>query len=558
MRFLFFLWIAVTGSLFGQQAENVSLLYQYDDPDLPETGSGIAYNDCWGYMGSNGEEIAILGTLDSVLFFDITDPNQVVKLPGVGFSGSSLWRDFKTYENYCYAVADQRNDGLTIINMDSIMAGVATYRSDNSAFASTHNIWIDTAMAKLYAVGSNTENNDLIIYDLSVDPFNPTVWAQYDLKNHGINCSNTYVHDLHVRNDTAYCNVIYNNCGFYVLDVSDPAGPSIIGSLPGSAFGGGLNHSNWVSEDGSFGAVAEETHGMPLYFVDFEDLSDMEVVSTFQEPLFEPDSNNNIVHNPFIRGNLCYIAYYHDGLQVLDVSDPSDPVRVGYYDTDSSPTTYSGFKGAWGTYPYFPSGHVIVSDVQNGLHVLEIDQSLMAAEWQDLQAWFLNGKQFGLRTDFQTTYALEQVIVQWSPDGRDFEDWADIDPDVFAHLMYHWSGRLDRPQADAFFIRIQTIESDGTFSFSPIRRVDAAGLRGNTVFPQPAAQNLQIASTTKGHWLLRNLKGQVVFETPVEAKIQSIQLPSTLASGLYIGIWRSEFGDLLDQQKVVINQDGLR
>jgi len=552
MRFLFFLLI--TANLMAQQAENVSLLYQYDDPDLPATGSGLKYNDCWGYVGPNGEEIAIMGTLDSILFFDITDPNQVEKLPGVGFSGSSIWRDFKTYNNYCYGVADQRNDGLTIVNMDSIMAGVVTYRSDNSEFGQAHNIWVDTAVGKLYVVGSNTEREGLIVYDLSVDPYNPTVYAQYDLRDHGISCNNRgYVHDIHVRNDTAYCNVIYNQCGFYVLDVSNTT-PSIIGSLPGSAFGGGLNHSSWVSEDGSIAAVAEETHTLPLYFVDLDDLTDMQVIGEFQEPLFEPDSNDNIVHNPFIKGNLCYVAYYHDGLQILDISDPADPVRVGYFDSDPDPTTYNGYLGAWGTYPYFPSDHVIVSDVKYGLHVLEVDQSLMAADWKDFQVSYWDTEKFSLHTEFQTTYAIERVTVQWSADGRSFLDWADIDPDVFSHLTYRWSGYLDRPQRGAFFVRLKTLETDGEFSFSPIRRVTATPSLTNSVFPQPAAQHLQVESTAAGFWELRNLKGQLVFETPVDSEIQSIQLPQQILSGVYIGIWRARSGTIIDRQKIIIQQ----
>ena len=71
-------------------------------------------------------------------------------------------------------------------------------------------------------------NNGLIIYDLSSDPYNPTVWAQYDLRDHGVSCPSGYVHDIYVRNDTAYCNMA--NCGYYVFDVSQTT-PSNLGSL---------------------------------------------------------------------------------------------------------------------------------------------------------------------------------------------------------------------------------------------------------------------------------------------------------------------------------------
>jgi hypothetical protein len=38
------------------------------------------------------------------------------------------------------------------------------------------------------------------------------------------------------------------------------------------------------------------------------------------------------------------------------------------------------YKGAWGVYPYLPSGRVLVSDMQTGLWVLDIDQATSTAE----------------------------------------------------------------------------------------------------------------------------------------------------------------------------------
>jgi len=547
MRIVFILLLA--GGLWAQQAENVNLLYNYDNPDLP-SASGIRYNDCWGYLGPNGEEIAIIGTLDSVLFFDITDPNQVEKLPGIAPGSSSLWRDFKIYENYCYVAADQGSEGLTIINMDSILAGVVTYQSDNSVFSRAHNIWIDTAEAKLYAVGSNTENDGLIIYDLFSDPYNPTVWAQYDLRDHGVSCSSGYVHDLYVRNDTAYCNMA--DCGYYVFDVSDTI-PTILGSLDAAAFGSGYNHSNYVSEDGSFSVVAEETEGNPLYFVDLSDLTDMVILSEFKEPLLEPDFTDNIAHNPFLKENFCFTSYYHDGLQIIDVSNPSDPIRVGYYDTDPTTTNYDGFKGAWGTYPYFPSGNVIASDLDKGLYVLELDESLLAADWQSFTARYADERYFDLQTEFQTTFALDEVRVQWSPDGLAFTDWENIRPQKYTY-QFSWEGKIPRPQAAAFYVRLQTTERDGGISYSPIRRVSAVPSLENMVYPQPASEQVQIKSTERGLWELWTMSGQNVLRLPIGRDIQTVDLPASLASGAYLAVWRSRSGAIRGRQTMIVQR----
>ena len=57
-------------------------------------------------------------------------------------------------------------------------------------------------------------------------------------------------------------------------------------------------------------------------------------------------------------------------LRVFDISDPSNPIQVCNYDT-YSPASYNSYKGAWGVYPYLPSGNIIVSDMQSGLYILE-------------------------------------------------------------------------------------------------------------------------------------------------------------------------------------------
>ncbi|MBK7380050.1 MAG: T9SS type A sorting domain-containing protein [Ignavibacteriales bacterium] len=75
------------------------------------------------------------------------------------------------------------------------------------------------------------------------------------------------------------------------------------------------------------------------------------------------------VHNLFIKGNYAYISYYKQGLVVLDITDPTNPFMAGWYDT-YTPTTGT-YNGAWGCYPYLPSGNILISDINSGLWVLD-------------------------------------------------------------------------------------------------------------------------------------------------------------------------------------------
>jgi len=64
----------------------------------------------------------------------------------------------------------------------------------------------------------------------------------------------------------------------------------------------------------------------------------------------------------------------------LDISDPANPVEVGYFDTSDWTGLYDG---NWGTYAYLPSGYIISSDRNNGLFIFESPLTNPSMEWSD-------------------------------------------------------------------------------------------------------------------------------------------------------------------------------
>ena len=86
-----------------------------------------------------------------------------------------------------------------------------------------------------------------------------------------------------------------------------------------------------------------------------------------------------MAHNGIIKDDLLYIAYYHDGLRVFDISNPSNPIQVNSYDT-YLPNNHISYRGAWGVYPYLSSGNILVSDMQSGLYVFELSASTSISE----------------------------------------------------------------------------------------------------------------------------------------------------------------------------------
>ena len=75
------------------------------------------------------------------------------------------------------------------------------------------------------------------------------------------------------------------------------------------------------------------------------------------------------IHNLILRGTRLYVAWYHEGLRVLDVSNPTRPTQLAHYNTfrESDPLRGDSlFEGVFGV--RVPGdGHVYVVDSSRGL-----------------------------------------------------------------------------------------------------------------------------------------------------------------------------------------------
>jgi hypothetical protein len=54
------------------------------------------------------------------------------------------------------------------------------------------------------------------------------------------------------------------------------------------------------------------------------------------------------MHNMLIRDGIAYIAYYQDGLRIVDLSDPTAPVEIGHYNSWNRDGGTGPFGGAIG------------------------------------------------------------------------------------------------------------------------------------------------------------------------------------------------------------------
>lgn len=331
------------------QVQEATLLGNWQDNSLPIMAFG-RYNDVWGIVVDD-VEYAVMGSTMGTHFISLEPENGVLNevafVPGKDQGTHIIHRDYHSYQNYMYAVADEGQSSLQIIDFSGLPESVEVVYDSDSYIKRAHNIFIDEANARLYDTNGN-------FYSLE-DPENPIKIGDIPVNSHDV-----FVRDHYVISNNG-------NAGMDVYDCFNPSNPILIGELVGY-INSGYNHSGWMSEDNSHYFLCDESPGRTVKSVDISDFTDMKVVDSFKS---DNENPNHISHNAMVRDNLLYVSYYSDGLQVFDISDPTNVVRKSFYDTFPG-TNSQGFQGAWGVYALLPSGRILVSDMASGLYLLEI------------------------------------------------------------------------------------------------------------------------------------------------------------------------------------------
>ena len=333
-------------------------------------GAGETYSDVWGYA-ANGREYAIIGSARYIYFFDVTNPANITLVDKFGPYTSTSWREFKTYGHYAYAVTDGADaGGLRIFDLQNLPDTVVQVRQTTAFFGKCHMPFIDEANGRLYCAGTDTRNNGIIVLDLSVRPDSPSLIINQAMPR-------GYIHDVYVKNNVMYASHIYSG----YISQYNCTGSSCTGELS-TYQTTGYNHSSFMNADQTYLINAIETAGHPLWYfpINGDGTINGTNIKKFksktlreQYPAGPASDTGNIGHNPYIVGNLAYVSYYTDGVQVFDISNVNNIRRVAYFDTDRGHTAYTPvFRGCWGTYPFLPSGNILASDIQSGLWVFSL------------------------------------------------------------------------------------------------------------------------------------------------------------------------------------------
>lgn len=362
------------------------------------SSSPHAANDIWGHVDlNNGNEYAILGLDNGVAVVNVTNPSNPVEV-GTISGKTDIWRDIKVYQYfdkalnlwraYAYATLDGTVDYVTVIDLNHLPNSISLTQK-NSAVTKAHNVYISnvdhtlnialTGMTPtLQITGANTFSGAFHSYSLA-DPENISLLTNQS-------AGSGYTHDgtsLLITDDrkstdcqssTDTCSVFidFNEKEMKLWNINDASNAKLLGSAEYNDVSKSnmYVHSGWGSEDKQFVFLHDE---FDEYRGGLNSTVRIFSISDLKNPVQVGQwtgTTRAIDHNGFVRGNRYYMSNYERGLTVLDISDPASPTEVGYFDT-FTPSNSASFNGAWGVYPFLPSGNLIVSDINSGLYVLK-------------------------------------------------------------------------------------------------------------------------------------------------------------------------------------------
>jgi choice-of-anchor B domain-containing protein len=462
-------------------------------------------SNVWGYT-QQGKEYALVGAQNGLSF--VAGP-------------SSAWREIRTIGHYAFVTTEgfdtKYPGGLVIVDLSGLPNSINHVNYTANNLRTIHALHVDTAKKKLYLYGSNLNGGGSIILDVQ-NPMSPTVLGNF---------TQNYHHDGYVENDTMYAGAIYNG-ELQIIDARDPQNLVMISqTLTPKAF----THNTWRSTDRKIIYTTDERKGSSITAYDITDPS-----SPKELDQYNTKNNNAIVHNTYVlrdtnitKHDIDYLvqSYYVEGVTIVDASKPDNMVEVGNYDT--SPFTASssggGFNGAWGVYPYLPSGNLLISDIEEGLFVLTPTYT-RASYVEGLVRDTVNHLNL---SDVKITFANNKFLKNSKADGTFKTGWADSG---------YFSLKFSKPGYKTLTVDSVHFEKGKTTQLLVGMTPDGTSIVENTsipafkVYPNPSSGLISIESPFTGEYTIEafDVLGKRILNQQSNTSTPNLELPK----GLYL------------------------
>jgi hypothetical protein len=360
-------------------------------------GDGTGGNTTYSYSDLQAEgNTVVLGTYNQDpgsqyrggLIFDITDPAHPILASRFNPAPKQQMLEALIRNGICYFGSGTGNGGVYIVNCSDPYNPVllSQITSSINGYNTIHEILLDGDF--LYEnLNVLATPPKLKVFNIS-NPSAPTFVREFTTTD------SLWVHATHITNNHRLFTSGWGG-KTDVYDVSNIAtqAPTLLGSIPT----GSNSHSSWTSTDGNYLYSCRELVNGDLRVWDIHNLAAPVLVKTINADSL--GINAICPHNPVVMGNLLFVAWYQAGLQVFDISNPANPVRISQFDTfqdafvdpgdsgkgqGSDPwDIFCGFNGKlasavpstyggnWSVFPFLGLNRIVIGDLRYGLFVLD-------------------------------------------------------------------------------------------------------------------------------------------------------------------------------------------
>jgi hypothetical protein len=267
---------------------------------------------------------------------------------------------------------DARN-GITLLDISDPLHPQVITRFTEELEPGVHNVWIEGDFVYA-AVDGSVPTSGLRIVDVS-NPANPSIAASFYGGTQGN--FGQFLHDVYVRDGLAFLS--HWNAGLIILDVGagiaggSPQNPVEVGRIRNQ---GDQTHNAWYWPAKGYVFVGEEDFSTPgiVHVIDVSDLANPLEVSTYRVPGDTP-------HNFWLdeASEILYVGWYSQGIRAIDVSGQLEGA-LDQQGREIASLKYNGVgacSSGVGTCAWAPQVHeglVWVSDMNSGLWALRLDR----------------------------------------------------------------------------------------------------------------------------------------------------------------------------------------
>ena len=297
-----------------------------------------------------------------------------------------------------------------------------------------------------------------------------------------------WVHAMHIRGNRMFTSGWGNTTSrgrTEIYDISNigTQAPVLMGFIEDTSAttAGNSMHSSWTSEDGNYLFSCRETTASnssnPADLRVYDITSPSNPFQVKKISMANLGINAVSPHNPVVMGNKLYVSWYQAGTQVFDISDPSNPSKIGEYDTyapEFIPSDFAvneltdepwdvicgttegqnllptSYNGNWAVFPFLGESKVLLGDLATGLYIIDVSSRNQVSDFDGDN-----------RTDFSTfTPGSGNWNIEMSSNSSQSQTNFGFADDKLTPGDYDGDGKSDmaiyRPSTGTWWIRRST------------------------------------------------------------------------------------------------------